>query len=111
VVGLSGFPARFRGRAGARWSQGVFDAAVHLTHVTDYKDRLGGVIDAWNTVDAQINLSLDRLAGPGLKLTLGVENMLDEDPHFYNGPIGYGFDQGQASFLGRVVSLQLTKRW
>ena len=111
VVGLIGYHARLRARAGARWSQGDFDAAVHLTHVDDYRDRLGAVIDAWNTVDVQFNLSLDRIAAPGLRVTLGVENLFDEDPPFYDGPGGYGFDPGQASLLGRVVSLQLTRRW
>lgn len=110
-VDLIGFPARLRARAGMRWAVDDFDAALHLTHVNAYRDRLGAVIDARNTLDAQVNVALDRFAAPGLRLTLGVENLLDEDPPFYDGPNGYGFDPGQASLLGRVVSLQISKRW
>jgi iron complex outermembrane recepter protein len=42
---------------------------------------------------------------------MSADNLLDETPPFYDGPTGYGFDPGQASLLGRVVSLQLTRRW
>lgn len=111
VVGLIGFPSRLRGRAGARWSRGDFDLGLHWNHVKGYRDRLGTVIDAWNTIDAQLNWSLDEVAAPGLRLTLGIENLLDEDPPFYDGPTGFGFDGGQANLLGRVFSLQLTRRW
>lgn len=48
---------------------------------------------------------------PGLRLTLGVENLFDENPPFYDGPTGYGFDPGEASLMGRVFSIQLTRRW
>ncbi|RZJ00728.1 MAG: TonB-dependent receptor [Brevundimonas sp.] len=111
VVGLIGFPSRLRARAGAVWARGEVDAGVHWTHVKDYKDRLGAVIDAWNTVDAQINWSPTLMGREGLRFTLGVENLFDQDPPFYDSPLGFGFDGGQASLLGRVVSLQVSKRW
>ena len=40
-----------------------------------------------------------------------VRNLFDEDPPFYNGATGDGYDAGQADPLGRVISLQLTQRW
>ena len=46
-----------------------------------------------------------------MNLSAGVQNLFDADPPFYNGATGYGFDAGQANQLGRVVSLQLIRRW
>jgi len=109
VAGLIGFPVELRARAGGVWSRDGFDVGLHWSHVDGYEDRLGTGIDAWDTVDAQINWSPQ--AFPGLRLTLSAENLLDETPPFYDGPSGYGFDPGQGSLLGRVISLQLTRRW
>ncbi|MCA0369028.1 MAG: TonB-dependent receptor [Proteobacteria bacterium] len=111
VAGLIGYPTALRMRSGVTLSRGDLDVSLHWTHVDSYKDRLGTRIGAWNPLDAQLNWSLDPGSSPGLLLTLGVQNLLDEDPPFYDAPTGYGFDAGQASLLGRVVSLQLTRRW
>ena len=40
-----------------------------------------------------------------------IQNLFDADPPFYDASTGLGFDPGQASPLGRIVSLQLTRRW
>lgn len=111
VAGLVGFPVKLRGRLGATWSTDALTVGAGLNHVDDYRDRLGTRIAAWNTVDAQISWSLDRVSGSGLRLALTVQNLFDEDPPFYDAPTGYGFDAGQASLLGRTVALQLTRRW
>ena len=47
----------------------------------------------------------------GLSLSLGVRNLLDEAPPFYDAFQGVGFDAANASPMGRVVSLQLSKTW
>ncbi|MFJ6024273.1 TonB-dependent receptor domain-containing protein [Brevundimonas sp. NPDC092305] len=111
VVGLIGFPSRLRARAGAVWARGDFDVGAHWTHVHAYEDRLGAAIDASNLVDARINWSPTLHGRGGMRLTLAVENLFDEDPPFYNGPLGFGFDGGQASPMGRTVSFQISKRW
>lgn len=111
VAGLIGYPVKLRGRAGATWSQGDLTAGAHWNHVDAYRDRAGVRIDAWDTVDLQIGWSPDRGALRGTRVSLTVQNALDADPPFYNAPTGYGFDAGQASLLGRVVALQLTRRW
>ncbi len=115
VAGLIGYPAEFRARSGVTWAWADIDLSLHWTHVAAYQDVVGAPIDAWNTLDARFGWDLggDGSDGPGsgLRLALGVENLLDEDPPFYDAPTGYGFDAGQASLLGRAVSLQLIKRW
>lgn len=111
VAGLVGYPVKLRARTGLTWMAGDFDVGVHWTHVDDYADRLGTAIGAWNTVDAQFGWDVGAARAAGLRFVLGVQNLLDEDPPFYDAPSGYGFDAGNASLLGRTVSLQLIKRW
>ena len=50
-------------------------------------------------------------SGQGLRLALTIQNLLDADPPFFDSANGYGFDPGQGNPYGRVVALQLIKRW
>ncbi|WP_298744202.1 TonB-dependent receptor [uncultured Brevundimonas sp.] len=111
VAGLIGYPVRLRARSGVSWSRGGLGLGLHWNHVDDYHDRVGAGIDAWNTVDAQASWTPSSARLDGLRLTLTVHNLFDEAPPFYDAPSGYGFDPGQASLLGRVVALQLIRRW
>jgi len=111
VAGLIGYPVKLRARSGVTWSRGPLRLGVHWSHVDDYKDFAGQTINAWDTLDAQFNWSVNRAPFAGLTLQLGVQNLLDEDPPFYDAPLGFGFDAGQASLIGRVISLQLIQRW
>ncbi|MET3836181.1 outer membrane receptor protein involved in Fe transport [Brevundimonas sp. UYEF29] len=110
VAGLIGYPAELRARTGLTWSRGGVQAGAYWNHVAGQKDRLGAQIDAWDTVDARLAWSPGR-DGDGLQIELAVQNLTDEDPPFYDASTGLGFDPGQANPLGRVVSLQLTRRW
>lgn len=110
VAGLIGYPVKFRARSGVTWTFRDVDLALHWTHAAAYRDNLGARIDAFDTLDARFGWNPGGVAS-GLRLALAIENLLDEDPPFYDAPTGYGFDAGQASLLGRAVSLQLIKRW
>ena len=111
VVGLTGYPVRLRARSGMSWTSGSIDAGMHWNHVASYRDRLGAKIDALNTADAQIGWSPQSGPMAGLTLNLTVQNLFDADPPFYDAGSGFGFDPGQANILGRVVALQLIRRW
>lgn len=111
VSGLIGFPVRFRSRLGATWAAGAFAASLHWNHVDAYEDRAGVQIDAWDTADAQASWNPETGALAGLRISLTVQNLLDKDPPFYDAASGFGYDPGQGNLLGRVVALQLIKRW
>lgn len=112
VAGLIGYPVGFRARGGMNWSRGELDLGLHWTRVAAYQDNLGTRIGASDTLDARLGWSPGGYgSNAGFRLALSVENLLDETPPFYDAPTGYGFDAGQASPLGRAVSLQLIKRW
>jgi outer membrane receptor protein involved in Fe transport len=82
-------------------------------HVDAYRSPAGAKIDAWNTVDASLLWAPNVAEGPfsGLSLTLSVQNLFDRDPPFYDNPLGVGYDPANADPLGRVVAVQLAKRW
>lgn len=111
VAGLIGYPVELRSRSGVAWSRGSVRFSGHWNHVSAYEDRAGVRIDAWDTFDVGLGWTLDRDREDGLALLLSVQNVLDEEPPFYDATTGLGFDPGQASLLGRVISLQLTRRW
>lgn len=111
LLGLVGYPTDLRARASLDWTKGDWSAGVTLHHVSDYRDVAGARIKAWNTFDGRIAWSPSRGWGEGVSAALSVRNLFDADPPFYNSSTGYGFDPAQADVLGRVVALQLIKRW
>jgi len=112
LVDVIGFPVDFRGQAAAAWSWKDLGARLAWTHIGAYGDGAGATIGAFNTLDAHLRWTPEILLGTeGLELQLNVQNLLDADPPFYDGPVGFGFDPASGSPLGRLVSFQLIKRW
>lgn len=111
LVGLVGYPSDLRAKAGVDWSKGDWSAGAYVNHVSDYRDRNGRAIESWNTVDARLAWTPSVHWGQGLTATVSVRNLFDKDPPFYDFSSGFGFDPAQADVLGRVVALQLIKRW
>lgn len=111
-VGQFGYPVDFRGTLAGTWTRDAWSVRVALNHVSSYSTPSGPDIDAWDTADVQVSWS-PTMAGwaEGLQLTASIRNVFDEDPPFYDATSGLGFDAGQADPLGRLASLQLTKRW
>lgn len=112
VVGDIGYPVDFRGSVAASWTRGPWAVRVTGNHVADYRDLTGRRIEAWTTADMLGSWTSphDGLAG-GLRVNLVVRNLFDEAPPFHDALSGLGFDPGQSDPLGRLVALQLTKRW
>lgn len=109
-----GEPADLRGRASLDWNRGAWGATVSANYVDGYSDGMGGSVASWTTVDVQgrwRTSEMMRSPWRGLSLSLGVRNLLDEAPPFYDAFQGVGFDAANASPMGRVVSLQLSKTW
>lgn len=106
-------PVRLRGRLEAGWDRGPWGFGLGLTYVDAYRSETGRRIDAWTPVDLQARLTPHQPGKPwsGLSLALNVQNLFDQDPPFHDSPLGIGYDPANADPLGRVVSLQLTRRW
>ncbi len=111
VLGRIGYPVRLRARTGAVWTWADFSAGLHWSHVSAYRDDADRRIEAWNTADLQVGWSPASGVLAGWRILGTVQNLFDQDPPFYDSPTGFGYDPGQADLLGRVVSLQLIRRW
>ena len=120
-----GEPPRFKGRASVSWSDGRFTTSASLNYVNAYKNNLFNPyedIDSWTTFDLYFGYKFGAVDGlttlRNVRLALSVLNVLDARPPFVNlpsndtlggNPIPY--DAANASPLGRVISLQISKRW
>ena len=112
LVDLVGYPADLRLQLAARWSFEDWSGRIGANYVDDYRTLTNARVASWTTVDAQLRWSPSgRFGLDGVDIALSAQNLFDEDPPFYDNPQGFGFDPANATILGRVVSLQLTKRW
>lgn len=112
LLGDPNFPARWRGRLGAQWSQGSLTLGLIANHVSGGRDPIGGRrIDGWTTFDGQVRYDLSEGWGEGVSLTLNVLNLANAEPPFYDAPSGIAYDAANTNALGRQISLQLVKRW
>lgn len=112
LLGDPNFPSRWRGRAGGQWVRGPLTLGLIANYVSGGRDRVGGRdIDDWVTFDAQVRYEFEGGWGRGLALTLNVLNLSNEEPPFYDSPVGIGYDAANTNALGRQLSLQLVKRW
>jgi outer membrane receptor protein involved in Fe transport len=120
---VPGNPADFRGRFFVTYTNGGLLTSLNVNYVDDYKNPLptGSVkVDDWTTVDWTTSYEFGGETGllPGFELTLGIQNVFDEDPPFVGqNPtvVGfgstYGFDPANADPLGRVVVFGISKTW
>ena len=126
-VGTIFKPARLRGYAGLAYSRDGFSASLMGRYVHSYKDDMvvgtPAEVDAWITLDANVSWDLGKryASGPlsGLKVSLAVRNLLNEDPPSVTlQPNGTGsgmrwftYDPANADPEGRGISLTLVKAW
>ncbi len=113
LAGTAGQPARLRAQGQATWTHGPYAVTFGLTYVDGARTPDGRNISSWTTSDLQLRWRPASARGlaRGLDLALSVRNLFDADPPFYDAPQGIGFDPANADPLGRLVSVQLTKRW
>ena len=129
VSGYIYYPAEYKARAGMTWTSGAFAATGVINYVDGSIDNtgtfIGGAVNrdvpvsSWTTVDAQFSYSSGEDAGlaSNIRVGLSVRNLFDRNPPSVadssGGSLsgGLGFDPQNASALGRVVSLTLSKAW
>jgi outer membrane receptor protein involved in Fe transport len=119
VVEILVNPVDLRIRGRASWTAGAWAASVFVNYLDSYTNLTNvepEKVDSSTTLDAQLSYRLPPGRGPlsGLRVALGATNLFDADPPYaaYNlGLVVAGFDPDNASPLGRVVSLTVTKSW
>jgi iron complex outermembrane recepter protein len=119
VVDMVGSPIDLRARAHAGWSKNGFSANLFMNYADGYRNETVTPIarvSSWTTFDLTIGYEFGADRGPlrGLRVALNGSNIFDRDPPFVSYLIGtttYGYDGENATPYGRVVSLQVTKKW
>ena len=119
VVDTLGNPVNFKARGHVSWSSSALGAGLFVNYVDGYTNLLNTApehVDAWTTFDLQLSYRFrkDHGALKGLRVALNASNLFDRDPPYaayYIGLSTNGYDPENASPLGRVISLQITKSW
>jgi iron complex outermembrane receptor protein len=120
VVDTFGNPTHLRLRAGLGYRKGGWSFSSYLHRKNAYTDNrfqpyVG--IDHYTTVDVTGSYRFGEGSGvlSDASVTLSATNLLDEEPPTLRvraaGNYDQGFDTANASPLGRLLSLDLTKRW
>jgi iron complex outermembrane receptor protein len=116
IVSTQNNPINLRLRGSAGWTRRGFSVFSFVNFANSYRDTLSVPnrdISAWTTVDLQLGYE-----PPGdsawlghTRFSLNAQNLFNTLPPFVNNPVGVGYDQENASLVGRLVSFEVTKRW
>jgi iron complex outermembrane receptor protein len=126
LLNAFGQPPKWKGRGGLTWGQGPLMASAFVNFVGRYENTLftpAPPISAWTTVDLYLAFKT-RNIGPSpaldnLTVALNVNNVADRKPPYVlippadlaPGQNPIPFDPANASPVGRLIALQLTKGW
>lgn len=119
VVSTIGNPVNLRLRGRLTAAYGQFSLAGFVNHLAGYANDAvlpAETVSSWTTVDLSLGWDATQPHGPlrGLRLSLSITNLFDRDPPYVNNPTAFsaaGFDPENASPVGRLVALQVTKTW
>jgi iron complex outermembrane receptor protein len=117
-----GFPLRLRMRGNVGWNEGPISALLFVNYENGYNNTEvtpEEPISSYTTVDLNLIFDLGKAFSGAwakdLRVTAHVDNLFDKDPPYVNIPIspngGGGFDPNNASGIGRLVSLQVGKKF
>lgn len=111
-------PINLRFRATAGWQYRGWGTLVAGNFTNSYRDTASipeRRVDSWTTVDLQFRYDFPDDARYGLRGTrieLNARNVFNVNPPFLNNQAVYiGYDQENADPYGRLLSLQLSKKW
>jgi len=88
--------------------------ASFLNYTDSYRDETNvSPIASWTTVDVTVKYLFNADSGPlaDLSLLVAANNLMDRRPPFVLNPVAINFDGANANALGRMISIQLSKRW
>jgi iron complex outermembrane recepter protein len=118
IVSTQNNPVNLRARASAAWEHRGLGVAGFVNFENSYRDTLSVPsrgVSPWTTIDLQLSYraSPDALGWLGnTQVALNVQNLFNVDPPFLNNAaVGIGYDQENADLYGRLVSLEVRKRW
>jgi outer membrane receptor protein involved in Fe transport len=111
-------PINLRLRASTAWRYRNWSTLLAANFTNSYRDTASipqRRVDSWTTFDLQLRYDFSDDASSwlrGMSVELNARNLFNVDPPFLNNQVTYiGYDQENADPYGRLLSLQLRKRW
>jgi iron complex outermembrane recepter protein len=126
LLNAYGQPPKWKGRGGVTWGQGPFIASVFVNFVGGYENTLftpSQPISPWTTADLYLAYKTRNMAPSplldNLTVALNINNLADKRPPYVlippadlaPGQNPIPFDPVNASPVGRLITIQLTKGW
>jgi len=110
-------PTDFRARGSVTWSSGPWRTGMTIHYTDGYRDTVSGLnrdISSWTTIDLIAAYEKEGFSGSwldGVLLTVGVQNLFNRAPPFFNNPAGIAYDPTNAEIIGRSIGFQVRKEW
>ncbi|UVO50150.1 TonB-dependent receptor [Sphingomonas sp. SUN019] len=117
LAGRIFYPPRFRGRGGLTWTSPRLTLAGYVNYVGEVDDRRAATprsVSGQTTVDVALRARLAEQGWlSGTELALSVRNALNDLPSAINTGFAYAtpYDSTNYSAVGRVIGVQLTRRF
>jgi outer membrane receptor protein involved in Fe transport len=83
---------RYRGQSSVAWQRRTWAASLGMTYIHRYRDftRDGWEVGRYYTFNSTLSYAFDKKSRLGdLRVTLGLDNLLDRDPPLDNSSVGY----------------------
>jgi hypothetical protein len=120
-----GEPTSWKVHGGLGWARDGFTSSITINYVNAYQNTLftpSQTIGSWTTANFYLSYNTGSATSyltRNLKIALSVQNLADQRPPYLQIPAAdlpprqnaIPFDGANASPVGRLVSLQVTKGW
>ena len=98
---------KIRGNLSVTFLKGEHTLSTQLRYIDDYEnDQSNTTIDSFVTLDAQYST---QLFNDSSRFSIGIKNIMDEDPPSLGANVRPGYDNLMHNVLGRTVYMSLTQ--
>jgi iron complex outermembrane receptor protein len=98
---------KIRGNLGVTFEKGAHTVSTQLRYIDDYdNDQSNTTIDSFVTLDGQYST---QLFNDNARLSIGIKNIMDEDPPSLGANVRPGYDNVMHNVLGRSIYMSLTQ--
>ena len=98
---------KIRGNLGATFQKGEHTLSTYLRYIDDYEnDQSSTTIDSLVTLDAQYSTQLYKNSA---QVSIGIKNIMDEDPPSLGANVRPGYDNVMHNVLGRTIYMSFTQ--
>jgi outer membrane receptor protein involved in Fe transport len=112
-------PANWRARAALNWQGQALSLSGFVNYTDSYVDNRSPIlrsVDSYLTLDARAAYEFPKDRGwlAGLAIALSAQNLFDRGPpkvQSFDPLFDLGFDPTNASPLGRLIAIEVVKRW